>query len=273
MQILETMSGYFTNTVDVGDTVDSTQSTSDSTLATVTETADGFTAMLSTLTLGDSSTSAQSDELVSGIQSAFMRSLGLGEGADEALNLLTSDEGLAKLQGSLLSVLKTDLLKSVVSASSSDAQGVTEEVIETESVDSENMASSDWATFLDSAFGEDGVDWNDGFDAVNLLHHIPLVSDFYQNVSSSHISAASDLAGSFLYGGPAGLAYSAVNLGVKEMTGDSITNHLWSAGHDWLFSEETTGTDESVTEGVVGEHGEAVAQSAYQFARRKFDAD
>ena len=272
MQIFDTIGSYFINTAGAAESTESTSVSTETMSSTVSTGGDGFTTMLSLLAVTSSDTQAQTDDVVTGIQSAFMSSLGVADGAEDAMSLLASDEGLAKLQGTFLAVLKADLLKSAVSASAdSDTAVVAEEAVE--AVVGEEESGSDWDAFMDRAFGDDGVDWNDGFDAVNLLHHIPLVSDFYQNVSSSHISAASDLAGSLLYGGPAGLAYSAVNLGVKEMTGDSITNHLWSAGHNWFFSEDTTGTKESITEAAIGEQGEAAAQSAYQFARRKFVAD
>lgn len=268
MRIFDAIGDYFT-TAD-----ESAQAVSDvaTTAAEVVSDSNGFTAMLAMLTSADDDTQTQAqDATIADIQSQFTSSLGIPGLDEDVLSSLTSDSGLAKMQSAFLAMLQADLLSS--SEASSEVTGETA----VSDAEAESVALADgetgWDSFMNAAFGEDGVDWNDGFDAVNLLHHIPIVADVYQSVSSTHISAVSDLAGSFMYGGPAGLAYSAANLTVQEFTGSSITTNLWELGYDWLFNRDVTGGNESLTEAVAGEGGEAVAHSAYQFARRQFDAD
>lgn len=273
MQLFDAFSDYISNSDADATTLNTAVTVAATTAENANETANGFSSVLALFSATGDTTSAGSDELVSRFQSDLMSALGMGDLADGALESLTSEESIAKMQSVFLSMLKTDLLTTSTSdtdTSSTSTEGATGN---TDVLIGAATESSGLDDFITTAFGEGGVDWNDGFDTVNLLHHIPLVSDFYQNVTSTDISAVSDLAGSFLYGGPMGLAYSVVNLGVKSMTGESITNNLWSAGYDLLFSQEITGTDESLAESAVGEQGKVAAQSAYQFARRKFDAE
>ncbi|WP_448548040.1 hypothetical protein [Thalassotalea fusca] len=79
---------------------------------------------------------------------------------------------------------------------------------------------------ISALFGNNGIDLTDGFDAVNVLHHIPFVSTVYQSISDADISTASKLAGGLLYGGPTGLAFSALDLAIENISGVTIGENI-----------------------------------------------
>ncbi|MSQ67469.1 MAG: hypothetical protein EXR83_04655 [Gammaproteobacteria bacterium] len=61
-------------------------------------------------------------------------------------------------------------------------------------------------------FGKDGLTFADVLDVVNPLQHIPLVSTLYRRLTGDAIDPAMQLAGGALYGGPVGVALSALGL-------------------------------------------------------------
>lgn len=71
-------------------------------------------------------------------------------------------------------------------------------------------------------WGKDGFGADDFLDIVNPLHHIPLVSGFYRQLSGDEISPASRLAGGALFGGPLGFASALMTGVIEESTGASI---------------------------------------------------
>jgi hypothetical protein len=75
-------------------------------------------------------------------------------------------------------------------------------------------------------FGKDGLTFGDIIDVINPLQHIPIVGTIYRWLTGDEISPASSLAGGFLFGGPIGLAASAVNVVVEEATGDDIGGNV-----------------------------------------------
>lgn len=78
-------------------------------------------------------------------------------------------------------------------------------------------------------FGEDGLTFGDLIDVINPLQHIPIVGTIYRWLTGDEISPASSLAGGFLFGGPIGLAASAVNVVIDEATGDDIGGNVMTA--------------------------------------------
>lgn len=78
-------------------------------------------------------------------------------------------------------------------------------------------------------FGEDGLTFGDFIDVINPLQHIPIVGTIYRWLTGDDISPAASLAGGFLFGGPIGLAASAVNVVVDEVTGDDIGGNVMTA--------------------------------------------
>lgn len=75
-------------------------------------------------------------------------------------------------------------------------------------------------------FGEDGLTFYDLIDIVNPLHHIPIVSSIYRNLTGDIIDPAAKIAGGALYGGPFGAATSLAGVIVKEMTGKTPSDHV-----------------------------------------------
>ncbi|MEG3765916.1 hypothetical protein [Alteromonas sp. 14N.309.X.WAT.G.H12] len=261
MLLIDTFSDFFgfggadTSSTDEASTIDTEQA----------QPAADFASLLTMFSAGGSGTDTSSDEGISQMQSQLMSSLGVAGLGMDTLTDMVSDDNLASMQSTFLTMLQADLF-----STGSTTDSATES---TDIASTVEDGESTWDAFKNYGFGSDGLGWTDGFDTVNLLNHIPIVSDVYQAATSTDISAVSDLAGSFLFAGPVGLAYSALDLGVKGMTGDSITGNLWSLGDEWLFEEGVVSDTESLAEAVGGESGEAAASSAYNFARRQFDSD
>ena len=88
------------------------------------------------------------------------------------------------------------------------------------------------------SFGKDGLEINDGFDAVNILNHVPVVSELYKEVTGHDISGLSKLAGGFLYGGPTGLMFSAIELTSQSVFDTSISGMLANFDYGKLFNSE-----------------------------------
>jgi hypothetical protein len=89
------------------------------------------------------------------------------------------------------------------------------------------------------SFGEDGLDIMDGFDTVNVLHHIPVVSTIYQEVTGDKLNAVAKLGGGFIYGGALGLALSAADLAVEYVTGSSVAETVSNFDYGKLFFDAT----------------------------------
>lgn len=85
-----------------------------------------------------------------------------------------------------------------------------------------------------SFWGEDGFSFDDLVDIVNPLHHIPVVSDIYSSMTGDTKSTGSDIAGSAVFGGLLGFAFSVVDSIVEDGTGSSVNEHLIS-----LFDGDT----------------------------------
>ena len=141
-----------------------------------------------------------------------------------------------------------------------------------EATSSETETTSMFDNMMTSAFGEDGLGLQDGFDALNIVNHLPVVSDIYEATTSSHIAAASSMAGSFLYGGLGGLLYNAVDLTVEGLTGKSISNNLWDAGKQIINGNATTessGENSLMIDAADGETSSTPASDVYEFVRRQ----
>ena len=76
------------------------------------------------------------------------------------------------------------------------------------------------------AFGKDGFTFFDFLDIINPLQHIPLLSTLYRNVTGDEIDPGARIAGATLFGGPAGLAISSLNVMVKHSTGKDVGDHM-----------------------------------------------
>jgi hypothetical protein len=85
------------------------------------------------------------------------------------------------------------------------------------------------------AFGDDGLTFSTLLDVVNPLQHIPFVSTIYREVTGDKIAPAAKLIGDTLFGGPIGLALSAVDVTVQGETGKDMGQHIVA-----MFSPNTT---------------------------------
>ena len=73
----------------------------------------------------------------------------------------------------------------------------------------------------DNLFADKQASWLDAIDVVNPLQHIPLVSDYYQEMTGDQIGYLPKIIGGSLFGGIYGLASSVLDVGVSETTGQS----------------------------------------------------
>ncbi|QDE29629.1 hypothetical protein [Shewanella polaris] len=154
---------------------------------------------------------------------SFQSKLLLETGLSDAnlLSLNVSDDMISQMQQELLSSLQTSMIKNtaVMSPSSTTESAESSEGITTTPlVDgiSDSSVLDDIYTFT---FGEDGLDQNDFFDSINVLNHIPIVSDIYQISTDTDISPVSKLVGSMLYSGAIGVGVTAVEMGLNYLTG------------------------------------------------------
>lgn len=187
-------------------------------------------------------------------------------------DLLNTPEVIATLQNNLVAALKSSLLgamassttASTTSVSGADAgQSLTEARTQAQSNErisqatdvtttaaplvGEPMKAEPQSDFIDSvmnlSFGEDGLGMEDVFDTVNVLNHIPVVSEIYQNVSEHKVDAFSSLAGGFMMFGPVGLAVSAVDVATEQFTGKSMLSNAFDFAAGFFSDEATTSTE------------------------------
>jgi hypothetical protein len=86
-------------------------------------------------------------------------------------------------------------------------------------------------TAHDEAFwGRDGFNFADVLDMVNPLHHLPIVSTFYRNISGDECSEGAKIIGDVgfgvLTGGVFGVAGAAANTAIRHETNKNISDHI-----------------------------------------------
>ncbi|WP_416305607.1 hypothetical protein [Neptunicella sp. SCSIO 80796] len=173
-----------------------------------------------------------------------------------------SAEDISTLQQSLVDALKSSLLNGNQPNTQSAATQTTTE--NTGLFDS--IFSGSGAELLqqanDFSFGEDGFGAKDVFDALNVLNSVPVVSDIYQQTTHSDtVSAFSSIAGSYLLGGPVGLAFAAADVATKEFTGESISANLIDLGMG-LFESSAEQLVASSNSNGTGQTGSEVTTQA-----------
>lgn len=195
-----------------------------------------------------------------------------------------SDDAIVAMQGTLLTALQNNIFQAL-STNSDTTNTATSETsnLSKASVNQSETSPTLFDTLYTNAFGDDGLNLKDGFDVLNIANHLPVVSDIYEATTSSHTAAAASLAGSFLYGGIGGLMYNAVDLAVENVTGQSISNNLWSMGQAFVsssFSKINADSasqvlDESVsastpieTNDIKAGIANKAADATYQFVQR-----
>lgn len=82
--------------------------------------------------------------------------------------------------------------------------------------------SSDVSRPLDSAFGGDGIGFDDVLQVVNPLQHIPIVGSIYRALTGDTLTPGARMAGGALYGGPLGLV-AAIGANIfEEASGGTV---------------------------------------------------
>lgn len=228
---------------------------------------DLFSSFLS-LTQGNSNssdTASAAEDLssaIDSIQQSLLSSLGLDGLSNDGLGTLTSEASLSSLQGNLLSSLQTSLFSSVGDSSNLNTQTTNSKIIN-EATNSDSLFS-----YIGSAttytLGEDGLCADDVFDTVNILNHIPIVSDLYQKSTSTTVDPVSDIIGGFAYGGLIGLGFSAINLAVESWTGKSVFNNI----SDYILDDNNQDTLQTIEDNQA--HTLQQTNKAYDFVSRSF---
>ena len=207
-------------------------------------------------------------------QSEITNSTSSDQDSEQMLNTgllegFASDEAISVMQNQLLGALQNNVFAAFVSSASSTTDTAdTSEATSITEQDASIIEPSTMNSMLTSLFGDDGISVQDGFDALNIVNHLPVVSDIYEQTTSTHIAAASSLAGSFIYGGLGGLAYNAVDLTIEGITGKSISSNLWDYGKQLISDYTTPGTTTELPTTDIQGIPSDVATSAYEFARK-----
>ena len=79
----------------------------------------------------------------------------------------------------------------------------------------------------------DDFGFEDMLDMINPLHHIPIISTIYQDLTGDTISAPAKIVGGGLFGGVTGLAGSLVDAIIEEVSGLDVGHHVLA-----LFNSE-----------------------------------
>jgi hypothetical protein len=87
-------------------------------------------------------------------------------------------------------------------------------VVEAESSEKTQFGASD-----------EGMSFDDVLNAVNPLHHIPIVSTIYQAVSGAKIGIGPRMIAAAILGGPAGLILAGISAFIEEMSGGTMAEH------------------------------------------------
>lgn len=231
-----------------------------------------FAALLSNEEASNDETSETSSSQSSTSTSQFDTSL---------LSNLVTDDAISLMQNQLLGALQNNVFAALTAAASTSSTDTAAQsssstapstTVEAASTETNLPTTSMFDSMMTSAFGEDGLGLQDGFDTLNIVNHLPVVSDIYEATTSSHIAAASSMAGSFLYGGLGGLLYNAVDLTVEGLTGKSISNNLWDAGKQIINGNaptETTDENSLMVDEADGETSSTAASDVYEFVRRQ----
>lgn len=72
----------------------------------------------------------------------------------------------------------------------------------------------------------DDFGFEDMLDMINPLHHIPIISTIYQDLTGDTISAPAKIVGGGLFGGVTGLAGSLIDAIIEEVSGLDIGHHV-----------------------------------------------
>jgi len=193
-----------------------------------------------------------SNDFIESMQHSLLSNLGMGmaptDSLQDGLKSLTSDASIEKLQSAFLVTLQQNLftVKTTPEQGGENATGV-EEVTAQKS--EETSGGLELFTF-----GKNGVDMGDGFDTINVLNHVPVVSEIYKDFAGNEVSLISKLAGGYLYGGPTGLAFSALDMAAESVFDKSLSGLLANYNYAGIFgSNESDLTESSNTTQVTND--------------------
>ncbi len=184
----------------------------------------------------------QENDFIGAIQQNLFGSLGMeqnsGGSLEQKLKALTNDESIEKLQAAFLMHLQQNLF--TPKQPEAPEQGTLSTEAKSTGAEQQPLLQprdrSPLKTLERLSFGDNGLDLSDGFDTVNVLNHVPVVSEFYKNFAGRDVSAISKLAGGYLYGGPTGLAFSALDLASNSLFDNSISGLLANFDYKSLLS-------------------------------------
>ncbi|MEQ8345733.1 MAG: hypothetical protein RIB84_11855 [Sneathiellaceae bacterium] len=81
-------------------------------------------------------------------------------------------------------------------------------------------------------FGADGLTFDSLLDAVNPLHHIPIVNSIYTELTGDKIAPGPSVIGGLLFGGAIGVVGSVANAAFEAIAGDTVGGLAMSAFRD-----------------------------------------
>lgn len=96
------------------------------------------------------------------------------------------------------------------------------------SADTSALSYQDISANENYDYAQDEFTFDDLFDMVNPLHHIPVVNYIYREISGDTIKPIGQIVGGAVFGGAAGAASGLVNMIVAEETGKDIAGNALS---------------------------------------------
>lgn len=100
-------------------------------------------------------------------------------------------------------------------------------------------------------FGEDGLTFESLLDALNPLHHIPIVNSIYRELTGDTIAPGPSLVGGFLFGGVLGAVGSVASTALESVTGNNLAGHVMTALRDGDEAAPGAGRDDGKGEATV----------------------
>ena len=229
----------------------------------VQKTVSGFSTFLAfaqqaTQTKTSSEKSTGESNYIAQMQQSLFGQLGMTQNSEQSfeqsVKALTSEQSIEKLQSAFLLHLQQNLFTPKTLSNAQNHQPETK--VNDSQVKTEVAQNNTLKRIEQLSFGTNGLDLADGFDTVNILNHVPVVSELYKQVAGHDVSAISKLAGGYLYGGPTGLAFSALDLASNSLFDNSISGLLANADYSSLFNA-VVGNEQQQNDVPVKINGEA----------------
>jgi len=184
------------------------------------------------------------EDSINQIQQNLLSSFGLdlpeGGSVNNVLAQLTSQVSIDAIQANVLSVLQTSLFTSKPEAPLSIDMGNAQDSDSLRTMTDSGILyeSSGLSALTAFTFGDSKLELKDAFDTFNIFQHIPIISAIYRDVSGQDLSTVSKLAGGYVYGGAIGVAFSALDLAIENITGTTINDTIVNFDYSNLFDNE-----------------------------------